>query len=63
MVRFVVVSEQVQQPVQSQHPPFSALVVSGLARLPARDAARDDDIAEERVESALSWSLEPGARS
>ena len=69
MVRFVVVAEKVQQPVQSQHSPFSALVVSGLARLPARDAARDDDIAKERVESALSWSLEsvawspePGAR-
>src|SRR3954470_23092001 len=42
----MVVSKQVQQPVQRQHAQFDGLAVPRLARLPACDSTRDDDIAQ-----------------
>ena len=46
VVAFVIVAEQVQQTVQREHPQFGQLGVARGARLPAGDAARDDDVAQ-----------------
>src|SRR5438477_427255 len=40
----VIVTEQMQQPVQRQHPQLVALGVADFRRLPPRDPARDHDV-------------------
>ena len=46
-VPLVIVAEQVQQPVQREHPQLGRLAVAGVARLALGDAAGDHDVAEE----------------
>ena len=48
VVGLVIVAEQVQQPVQRQHPQLGATGVPRLVGLARGDARRDDDIAQIR---------------
>ena len=46
IIGLVIVAQKMQQPVQRQHAQLDRLRVPRLARLPACDSTRDDDIAQ-----------------
>src|SRR5262249_47235038 len=49
VVALVIVAEQVQQSMECEHAEFRLLAVASRMRLPAGDAARDHDIAQEGI--------------
>jgi len=46
VILFVVVPDQMQQPVQRQHPKLGAKRVAGRRRLPRSNTNRDSDVPE-----------------
>jgi hypothetical protein len=49
VVAFVIVPEQMQEPVEREDAKLGRLGVAGLVRLPAGDATGDSNVAEEPI--------------
>src|ERR1041385_3260319 len=49
IIALVIVSQEMEEPVQRQNLELGQLGMSGVARLPLRHAARDDDISEKAI--------------